>query len=70
MSHPLAIAPERSLIIAGRGDRIVPVEHPTMLWEHWGRPCIHWLDGGHVAPFGRRAAFNAIATFLRGLGVV
>jgi dienelactone hydrolase len=41
LAHPRKIAKERILIAAGAGDRIVPPEHPSALWEHWDRPTIH-----------------------------
>jgi hypothetical protein len=48
---PLAFVPksptlERS-IYAGIGDRLIPVDHPLDLWEHWGRPRIAWMRSGH-----------------------
>ncbi len=54
---PLTFAPrlerDRILILAGRGDRIVPPEHPYALWRHWGEPEIYWFSGSHLAPFRR-----------------
>lgn len=54
---PLAFTPrvdkQRLLIVAGRGDQIVPPEHPHSLWQHWGQPDIHWFSGSHLAPFRR-----------------
>jgi dienelactone hydrolase len=44
---------ERLLILAGRGDKIVPPEHPHALWKHWDEPSIHWFSGSHLAPFRR-----------------
>ncbi|HME70688.1 MAG TPA: alpha/beta hydrolase, partial [Myxococcota bacterium] len=61
---------ERALIVAGRGDRIVPPEHPHALWEHWGRPSIHWFSGGHLTPFGRGRIVEAIDLHLERLGVL
>ncbi|HVM95821.1 MAG TPA: alpha/beta hydrolase family protein [Candidatus Acidoferrales bacterium] len=43
----------RLLILAGRGDRIVPPDHPHRLWKHWNEPEIHWFGGSHLAPFRR-----------------
>jgi hypothetical protein len=45
LAHSHKIAKERILIAAGAGDRIVPPEHPSVLWEHWERPAIHWFTG-------------------------
>jgi pimeloyl-ACP methyl ester carboxylesterase len=69
LTHALAIAPERTLVVAGRGDRIVPPEQPLALWEHWQRPPIHWFGGSHVTPFRRAAVFAAGARHVRGLGI-
>lgn len=60
LAHGLKIPRERAFIVAGRGDRIVPPEHPGALWEHWGRPKIHWFSGSHLAPFGRQQIVDAI----------
>jgi pimeloyl-ACP methyl ester carboxylesterase len=70
LTYPLRLAKERVLIIAGRGDRIVPAEHPYALWRHWGEPSIHWFSGSHLAPFGRRRIFAAVKRHLRGLGII
>jgi pimeloyl-ACP methyl ester carboxylesterase len=70
LTYPLRLAKERVLIIAGRGDRIVPAEHPYALWRHWGEPAIHWFSGSHLAPFGRRRIFAAMKRHLRSLGVL
>jgi hypothetical protein len=70
LAHELRLPPERVLIVAGRGDRIVPPEHPAALWEHWDQPAIHWFSGSHLAPFGRRRVVRRIARHLRFLGVL
>lgn len=69
LAHPPRVPPERLLIVAGRGDRIVPPEHPNALWRHWGEPAIHWFSGSHLAPFGRRRVVRAIAQHLEALGI-
>jgi pimeloyl-ACP methyl ester carboxylesterase len=70
LAHPLRIAPERTLIVAGRGDRIVPPEHPSALWQHWGGPAIHWFSGSHLAPFGRGGIVRRIDEHLREIGIL
>lgn len=70
LAFPLRIDRQRALIVAGRGDRIVPPEHPYALWEHWGRPAIHWFSGSHLAPFGRAGIVGAIDDHLRRLDVL
>ena len=69
LAHPLRTPRERCLIVAGRGDRIVPPEHPHALWRHWGQPAIHWFSGGHLAPFGRNEIVEAVLRHLSGLGL-
>ena len=70
LAHELKMPREGILIVAGRGDRVVPPEHPAALWEHWGEPSIHWFSGSHLAPFGRRGIINAISVHLNSLGIV
>jgi hypothetical protein len=70
LTYPLRLPPERVMIIAGRGDRIVPPEHPYALWEHWRQPRIHWFSGSHLAPFGRDRIVAAVVEHLRGLGIL
>lgn len=70
LTFPLRVGRQRALIIAGRGDRIVPPEHPHALWEHWGRPAIHWFSGSHLAPFGRDRIVAAVVDHLRGLDIL
>lgn len=70
LAHPLRVPRERVHIIAGRGDRIVPPEHPHALWQHWERPSIHWFNGSHLAPFGRGAIVESVLRHLRTLDVL
>jgi hypothetical protein len=65
-----AIAKERLLIVAGRGDRIAPAAHAEVLWEHWGRPAIHWFPGGHLTHFGRGGYLHAVQAHLERVGAV
>ncbi|MDX2170527.1 MAG: hypothetical protein SF182_25870 [Deltaproteobacteria bacterium] len=70
LSHRLRVPRERVLIIAGRGDRIVPPEHPHALWRHWDGPAIHWFSGSHLAPFGRAGIVAAGVAHLERLGIL
>jgi hypothetical protein len=70
LTFPLRVPAERVLIIAGRGDRIVPPEHPHALWRHWGEPRIHWFSGSHLAPFGRERIVATAADHLTQLGIL
>jgi pimeloyl-ACP methyl ester carboxylesterase len=70
LTHRLRVPRERVMIVAGRGDRVVPPEHPHALWLHWGCPRIHWYSGSHLAPFGRGRIVAEIDAHLRCLGVL
>ncbi len=70
LTYPLALPRERVLIIAGRGDRIVPPEQPAALWRHWDEPPIYWYSGSHVAPFQRRTLLAAGVAHVRRLGIL
>jgi len=70
LAHPRRIAKERILIAAGAGDRIVPPEHPTALWEHWERPAIHWMRGAHTSPVANPALMRVIKRHLRQLDLL
>ena len=61
------LAPERLMIVAGRGDRVCSPAHVDMLWEHWSRPQLHWFPGGHILHFRRGKLFDAVLDFLGSL---
>ncbi len=61
---------ERRFLIAGEGDRITGVDQARALWDHWGRPPIHWFPGGHLAQVGRGDAFRALRKFLSDRDVI
>ena len=71
---PLAYQPlvphGRRLIIAGRADRIVPSAHAVALWEHWGKPSLHWFPGAHLLHFGRNGYLDAFRQMLRHQGIL
>ena len=58
------------MIVAGRGDRIVPPEHPAALSRHWGEPRNHWFSGSHLAPFGRARVARAILRLLESIAML
>jgi dienelactone hydrolase len=70
LTHPLRIPKERVMIVAGRGDRVVPPEHPAALHRHWGEPRIHWFSGSHLAPFGRGRVARAVLGHLESIGIL
>lgn len=67
LHSPLTYEPvlprERLMVVAGLGDRLAPPEQSLLLWEHWGRPELHWFPGSHVIHLGRgdyRAAMRRL----------
>jgi pimeloyl-ACP methyl ester carboxylesterase len=70
LAHPRKIPRERILIAAGAGDRIVPPEHPSALWEHWNRPRIHWFRGSHMASVASRSLMRVVTQHLRQLEIL
>lgn len=68
LSYPARLPRERALLIAGIGDQIVPSRQPKLLWDHWRRPRIQWLSGGHEALFQRSRAFIQVVRFFEDLG--
>ncbi len=69
LAHPRMIDTGRIMIVAGAGDRIVPPEHPSALWEHWDRPQIHWLRGSHMAPVANGSLMQLVDRHLEKLGI-
>ncbi len=70
LTFPLRIPRERAMIVAGRGDRIVPPEHPAALAKWWDDARIHWFSGSHLAPFGRDRIVRAVAGHLREIEIL
>jgi pimeloyl-ACP methyl ester carboxylesterase len=66
-TRPPRLAPERRMIVAGRGDRITPPDQAERLWRHWGECAIHWFPGGHLAQVGRADAFRAVRRHLQAI---
>ncbi len=52
------------MVVAGLGDRLAPPEQSLLLWEHWGRPELHWFAGSHVIHIGRAAYREAMRRLL------
>src|SRR4030095_2419601 len=69
LTYPLAVARERLLVVGARGDCLVPPEHPFALWQHWGRPAVHWCSGSHTAPFRRTRLLGRIRQQFQTLGL-
>jgi hypothetical protein len=65
LAYPLAIPRERTFIVGGLGDAVVPPKQVLTLWRHWGKPATHWFTGGHATPFGRTRIMERVETHLR-----
>ncbi|EUA10677.1 hypothetical protein I546_3462 [Mycobacterium kansasii 732] len=75
MISPLALTPrvpvQGRFIYAGIADRLVdPHDQVTRLWEHWGKPEIHWYQGGHTGFFRSRPVQRFIDDALAQSGMV
>ena len=75
MISPFALAPrvpmQGRFIYAGIADRLVhPRDQVTRLWQHWGRPQIHWYPGGHTGFFRSRPVQRFIDDALVQSGLV
>lgn len=60
------IVPKRTLVVAGKADRITPVAHARRLAVHFGTQLVSW-HGGHLLQLGRNSAFRRVETLLREL---
>lgn len=69
VSCPLSWKPilprQRLMVIGGVGDRLAPPTHTRLLWDHWGRPRLHWFPGSHVLHVDRTEYLNEISKFLK-----
>ena len=68
LRFPARIPTERLFIIGGLADRLAPPEQSARLWQHWGRPRIHWFPGGHIVHLRRAVYLRHIGRFLRESG--
>lgn len=64
LSYPIAIDKERLMIVGGVGDRLAPPKHSRILWDHWGRPDLHWFPGSHLLHLDRGNYLEQFARFL------
>jgi hypothetical protein len=59
------VAHEARMVVGALADRIAPPAEASTLWEHWGRPTVHWMPGTHLWWSGRAAMREALAAHLR-----
>lgn len=67
LSHPCRVPKDRLLLIAGRGDKVIPRLQVARLHRHWGRPRLVWVKGGHAAHVDGTKAFDEVVDFLHGI---
>ncbi len=75
MLSPLSLRPrvpmQGRFVYAGVADQIVqPRAHAVRLWEHWGRPEVHWYRGGHTGFFRSRPVQEFIDDALAQSGLI
>ena len=75
MVSPLSMTPRVPMagrfIYGGLADRLVnPRDQVLRLWEHWGKPEIHWYHGAHTGFFNSRPVQNFIDGALRQSGLI
>lgn len=72
-TSPLQRAPlidsERVLIIAGERDRVIPMDHPDSLRDHFGAREVVTFQGSHLVQVGMNGAFRVVLEFLEELGI-
>ena len=74
MVSPLSLTPKVPMagrfIYGGVADRLVnPRDQVLKLWEHWGRPEVHWYQGAHTGFFRSRPVQDFIDDALRQSGL-
>jgi dienelactone hydrolase len=74
MVSPLSMTPKVPMagrfIYGGVADRLVnPRDQVLKLWEHWGRPEVHWYQGAHTGFFRSRPVQDFIDGALRQSGL-
>jgi hypothetical protein len=68
LRYPPVVPRERLMVVGGLGDRLAPPEQSLLLWEHWGRPRLHWYPGNHLLHVNRAAYLREMRRFMVGAG--
>jgi hypothetical protein len=48
LTFPSLLPRERLFVYGAVGDRLITPQQAEALWQHWDRPAILWLQGGHI----------------------
>ena len=68
LSYKSVLPKEKLMIVGGVGDRLAPPKHSRVLWDHWGRPRIHWFPGSHIIHLDRGEYLLEMARFMSEIG--
>jgi dienelactone hydrolase len=63
------VAPERRFVFGGYGDRLSRPSQAHRLWQHWGRPAIHWYPGNHAGYLWSPQVTEFLTSSLRTSGI-
>jgi hypothetical protein len=69
LARPSRLPRDRTLVLAGKADRITGVAHADRLVEQFGAASSNYA-GGHILPLGREAAFDPMWRLLEQDGFV
>ncbi len=64
IARPPATAPEKVMVVGGKGDHLIPKEQIALLREQWPHATFLWAKGGHSAPAQRGRTFEKAKRFL------
>ncbi len=64
LAHTPKTEQESIMVIAGRGDHLVPSSQVELLSKHWPKAHFVWAAGGHAAATQRGEAFEVMLRFL------
>jgi pimeloyl-ACP methyl ester carboxylesterase len=68
LSRTPKVAADRTIVIAGKADRVTGVEHSRMLARHFGTE-LQSFAGGHLLQLGRSTAFRQVFQMLQAAGL-
>ena len=69
LARPLALRPERAIVVAAEHDRITPSAHAQRISSHFGCELV-MIPGGHLVQLGRSEAFRSLASMLEREGII